>query len=883
MDLAQSLRLHTAERPEATAVLAPGRPPLTFSGLAAHVESLARSLAASGLDRENPIASVLPDDAQTLVAFLAASPVAGFAPLDPDLREAEFDSCLNDLSPSALLAPAGSRSAAVGAAKALGIPILESQATPELGASLLTLPGLKQASAAPGAPDPSALALALRTSATTGRAKCVCLTHANFEAMTRTSVQAMLLGRTDRFLSMMPLFHLQGLLSAIAQLAAGGSVIAAAPFDAGRFPDWIEQWQPTWYTAGPALHGTILALWRERPELSGRSRLRFVRSIGAALAADLLRELEQTLRVPVVEGYGLTEAGAVTSTPLAPYTSKAGSAGVRIAAGVEIMDEAGNLLPPGRAGEIVVRGPSVMKEYRNNPKATLDAFRNGWLRTGDLGYIDEQGFLYVTGRLKEIVNRGGEKILPGEIDIALLAHPAVADAAAFGVPHPQLGEDLAAAVVLRAGESVEGSALREFVAARLAAFKVPRVILFVARLPRGASGKVQRLRLAEEFTELQRTREAGSVAPRTEDERRLAGIWAAVLGIPIRGMDEDFFELGGHSLASSRILARIGEDFGVMLRHDALLAAPTVRRLAALLRDSRARREQIVPIQPEGARPAFFMLRPLPVFRPLAMRLGTERSFLGVVMPRREQLEEGSDLQSVARQLASVVRRRQPSGPYLLGGWSADGVLAFEMAQQLLASGEKVALLALFDTPNPRVLRNRPLRRRASGLFDTFRWRLRFQVASLCQLPMREVPAYLGERISALAEYVAGELRALAKPVARAGDGLAGVPHPSGVRVRIKDYEPQPYAGRLALLQTAGPHTGPEQDRSRGWAEVARGGLTVHMVPGDHLSMFLEPNVEVLARKLAAELEAARSNSTLPVRRIAAGSLEGQGRLGSAY
>jgi acyl-CoA synthetase (AMP-forming)/AMP-acid ligase II/thioesterase domain-containing protein/acyl carrier protein len=841
------------------AILVPGRTPLTFASLSAHVEALAGSLAGSGLEQDRPIAAVLPDDAQTLVAFLAASPVTGFAPMNPDLRQAEFEACLRDLGPSALLVPAGARSSAAQAAKALEIPILEARATPERGAGLFTVSGLKPVSAAPSVPDPSALGLALQTSATTGRAKCVFLTHANLDAMIRASLEAMLLSPTDRFLSMMPLFHLQGLLSACAQLAAGGSVICAAPFDAGRFPGWIDELQPTWYTAGPALHRTILALWRERPELAGRSRLRFVRSIGAALAPELLRELEQTLRVPVLEGYGLTEAGAVTSTPLSPYTRRAGSAGVRIAPGVEIMDAAGNLLPPGQTGEIVVRGPSVMKEYRNSPQATRDAFRSGWFRTGDLGRFDDDGFLYVTGRLKEIVNRGGEKILPGEIDTALLEHPAVADAAAFGIPHPQLGEDVAAAVVLRAGKSVQQNELREFLAARLAAFKVPRVYRFLDHLPRGASGKVQRMRLAEEFAELQRARQAAAVGPGTDDERKLAGIWAAVLGIPAPGIDEDFFELGGHSLASARILSRIEEVFGLTLRHDAILAAPTVRRLAVLLHDSRARREQVVAIQPQGSKPAFFMVRPLPLFRSLAMRLGKERPFLGLVMPRREQLAGGCDLPGVARQLVSAVRQEQPSGPYHLGGWCADGVLAFEMAQQLTAEGEEVALLALFDSPNPALLKVRSARITVGGMLRALRWRLRFQVSSLRQLPVREALAHIAERIAALAPYVADELRGLVKPEAQAGGPLAGTRHPSGIRVRISGYEPRPYFGRLALFPTAGPRPGPPEDTGCGWAGVARNGLAVHAVPGDHISMFLEPNVEVLSRRLAAELERADS------------------------
>ncbi len=867
IDVAETLRHYAAEMPDVPALLAPGRPPLPFAGLSEHVESLAQALAGAGLGRDDVVATVLPDDAQTLCAFLGACLVAGFAPLNPDLHAAEFESSLRDLRPAVLLVPAGSRSPAAGAAESLGIPILEAHTTPKCEAGLFTLSGLNTAGrAARSVPQPSALALSLQTSATTGRAKFVSLSHANIAAMARASSQAMMLGRADRFLCMMPLFHLQGMLSAFEQLMVGGSVVCASPFHADRFPSWIDKLHPTWYTAGPALHRTILALLLEKPKVLRRSRLRFVRSIGSALPAALLRELEETLRLPVVEGYGLTEAGAVTSTPLSPYKSKAGSSGSRIVPGVGIMDEAGNLLPAGRPGEIVVQGPNVMREYRNDPESTRTAFRNGWFRTGDLGWFDAEGFLYVTGRTKEIVNRGGEKILPEEIDKVLMAHPDVTDAAAFAVPHPQLGDDLAAAVVLRVGAAVDETAIRDFLATRLTAFKVPSAVTFLTRIPKGATGKVQRSRLTDEFVELRKTRAAehAAAAPTTDDERELAEIWASVLGIPAPGIDDDFFGLGGHSLASARILARIQQSFGVELRHDALLAAPTVRRLAALLRTPGALRGQIVAIQPEGAKPAFFMMRPLPIFRPLASRLPNDRPFLGVVMPRGRQSESGSDLPSVARQLVSVVRRQQPAGPYYLGGWCADGVVAVEMARQLTAQGETVALLALFDTPNPAFLRKHTFPSKIRRRLNMQLWNIRFQAASVRQLGRKEVPAYLVERLATVARTLADALRTLVLREPRTDNAILGKHHPSGIRLRIMTYHQQSYPGEMTLFRAVGRPVLSVKDPSYGWEGFARGGLVVHPVPGDHLSMFLEPNVEVLAHQFAAELERVDASLAAP-------------------
>jgi thioesterase domain-containing protein/acyl carrier protein len=555
----------------------------------------------------------------------------------------------------------------------------------------------------------------------------------------------------------------------------------------------------------------------------------------------------------------------VTSTPLAPYKRKAGSAGTRVVPGVEIMDQAGNLLPAGHAGEIVLCGPNVMQEYRNDPEATRSAFRNGWFRTGDLGRFDDEGYLFVIGRIKEIINRGGEKILPVEIDQALMTHPEVADAAAFAAPHPQLGEDVAAAVVLRPGAVFDEAAIRAFLAPRLAAFKIPRVWMPVSSIPRGASGKVQRSRLVEQYAGLQEARSAGRAAagPRSEVESKLAEIWETVLGVPVRDVESDFFELGGHSLAAGRVLARIEQTFGVQLGYDALLAAPTIRRQAALLGQPDQR--QITAIQPDGSKPPFFMVRPLPVFRPLATRLGKERPFLGLVMPSGEQLAGAGDWADVARQLVSVLRRRQPSGPYHLGGWCADGVLAFEMAQQLTAQGESVALLALFDTPSPAIVRGCPARVALRRRLDMLCWEARFHLASVRQLGRREVPGYLGDRMAAAARRLAAALRALVRPAPPAGDVRAGRHHPSGIRLRISAYDGRPYMGSLTLFRAEGRRwAGSENDPGYGWARWAQGGLTVHPVPGNHLTMFLEPNVQVLARKLSAEL--ARADAAVAMR-----------------
>jgi acyl-CoA synthetase (AMP-forming)/AMP-acid ligase II/thioesterase domain-containing protein len=841
--------------PDAPAILAPGRKPLTFAALSGHIDYVGHALACRGLGPHDAVAAVLPDDAETLCAFLGVSAVAGFAPLDSSLADAELEACLKDLRPAALLAPAGARSRAAEAAESLGIPVLEARPCPERGAGLFSLAG--SGSADVGArplPDPSSLALLLRTSATTGRAKFVSLTHANLAAMAQASGGALMLGRTDRFLNMMPMFHLQGMLSAFEQLMAGGSVVCVPAFDADRFAAWMDEFQPTWYTAGPVLHRTILTLRREVREPTGWSRLRFVRSVGSALPAALLHELEETLHVPVVEGYGLTEVGAVTSTPLGPHARRPGSAGIRIVPGLEIVDDSGNPLPARRIGEIVVRGPNVMREYRGDPEATAAAFRHGWFRSGDLGFFDEDGYLYVTGRIKEMINRGGEKILPGEIDKVLLAHPAVADVAAFGFPHPTLGEEVGVAVVPRNGALITASELRQFAALSLAAFKTPRRVVFVEAIPKGPTGKPQRHKLAELAAPVS-DRASEPVPAATALEKALSAIWARVLVTPHAGLEDDFFALGGDSFAMTLMLAEVATEFGDLGDPSEFLMNPTLATLAALVaaRSPDGQTPEASPLcalQPRGARVPFFCIPGASedpyYFRYLARRLGSEQPLYVLRDPRAAGQRSLESVEQTAARFIQAIRRVQPHGPYALGGHCYGGIVAFEVARQMSAAGERVELLTFFDTPTPgypKVIR---------------RWR-RYWDEALLFFRERHIPA--GELVSharVLARLAGRYLqRHLGRAAARAGleSPLAGNGPAKEVAGRL--YAPRPLGVKAVAFLAAGERhsTRVLDDIRLGWRDFALGGLEVRSVAGMHDSMLAEPHVQNLARQLAALLD----------------------------
>jgi acyl-CoA synthetase (AMP-forming)/AMP-acid ligase II len=340
--------------------------------------------------------------------------------------------------------------------------------------------------------------MVLHTSGTTSRPKIVPLTQANLCASARHIARTLQFAPRDCGLNIMPLFHIHGLIAGVlAPLAAGSQVFCTPGFNALKFFAWMDEAKPTWYTAVPTMHQAILTRASKNADVIARHPLRFVRSSSSSMPPQVIRELEETFHAPLIEAYGMTEAThQMASNPLPPAVRKPGSVGLPAGPEIAIMAEDGRLLPRGEVGEIVIRGPNVTAGYERNPKANAEAFTDGWFRTGDQGLMDGDGYLSLTGRLKEIINRGGEKVSPREVDEILMDHPAVAQVVCFAMPHPKLGEEVAAAVVLREGAAVTERELQEFVARRAADFKVPKKILFMPEIPKGATGKLQRIGLA---------------------------------------------------------------------------------------------------------------------------------------------------------------------------------------------------------------------------------------------------------------------------------------------------------------------------------------------------------------------------------------------------
>ena len=485
--------------PRDAAIEAPGRAPLSYGALAALAARTGEALHRGGIGRGDRVAIVLPNGPEMATAFLAVAAAATAAPLNPAFRADEFAFYLKDLRARALILPAGATGPAARAAARAGIPVLALTPDEKAGAGSFTL-AVPPAAARPGGGADDA-ALVLHTSGTTSRPKIVPLTAANLCASARNIAGWLALGPGDRCLNIMPLFHIHGLVAGVlASLHAGARVACAPGFNALRFFGWLDDLAPTWFTAVPTMHQAILARAGRNAGIVARRRLRFLRSSSAPLPAPVMTALEAAFDAPVVESYGMTEAAhQMSSNPLPPGVRRPGSVGLAAGPEIAVLDAAGRALAPGTVGEVAIRGDNVTRGYENNPRANAAAFLNGWFRTGDQGVIDAAGHLTLTGRLKEIINRGGEKIAPREVDDALAAHPAVAQAVAFALPHPKLGEEVAAVVVLHEGAEVGERALRAFAGEALADFKVPRRILIRDAIPKGATGKLQRIGLARKL------------------------------------------------------------------------------------------------------------------------------------------------------------------------------------------------------------------------------------------------------------------------------------------------------------------------------------------------------------------------------------------------
>jgi thioesterase domain-containing protein/acyl carrier protein len=550
--------------------------------------------------------------------------------------------------------------------------------------------------------------------------------------------------------------------------------------------------------------------------------------------------LEKEFRVPVIEAYGMTEAAhQIAGNPLPPGIRKPGSVGLPSCAAVAILDAGGKPLETGKTGEVAIRGENVTAGYETESGAGGEAFADGWLRTGDLGRLDGDGYLYLTGRLKEIINRGGYKISPAEIDETLMSHPRVVQASAFAIPHPTLGEDVAVAVVADGAESLSERELREYALSRLTELKAPSRVLFVGEIPKGPTGKLQRSELAGRLGHLLK---ADYIDPRDEVESDLREIWRWLLEVEPVGVRDNFFDLGGTSLLAVRLFSHIQDHFGKSLPLSTLVHAPTIEELAGAIRGNgwAARWKYLVPIRTAGDRPPFFCVHPHDGdafrFREMAVMLKPDQPFYGLRARAPEGKEPSNpDIMDMAREYVEEIRRFQPSGPYFLGGECTGGAIALEMARRLLQEGEQVAFAAMILSFAPGGDLNRP----GMNFLTMVYYRIRTEIDFLLTMRSLLEPAgrrrFLRDMIRANAIQVGYLFKRLYYKLFSAyGEAYIREEDDQALRMReaVNAFHPDVYPERLTLLRMEKIDMKLFPSEDWGWGKIAQGGVDVHVIPG---------------------------------------------------
>lgn len=710
--LYRALARLAAAAPRRPALLATRFAPLDRGALCDQLDGIRHQLRRAGLGREAKIGVMIPDAAQAAVGILGVACSAVAVPLDPRLGPAELDQFLEQLPLDALLIIDGGPDAGYRAAHRHDLPLIIAEPAEDGSAGLLLRATAAAVPAPDAEPEADAPAFILRSSGTTARPKLIPFSHRNMLAAAHNWQRWFRLNAEDRCLCVSAPYYSHGLkVTILTPLLGGGSVAFPLSPATVDLHEWFETLQPSWYSAGPALHRAVLEATHSRPEAFARHRLRFASSGGAPLQQEIVDGLQAALGMPLLEHYGSSEAAQIAVNTPFPGEHKAGTVGRPLPGSVRIVDDAGASVAVGERGEVLLRGPTLMAGYLGDPALNQAAFHDGWFHTGDLGSFDADGFLRLHGRLREVINRGGEKVSLQEVDDALLRHPAVAEAAAFAVPHPRLGEDVAAAVVLRPGMQVEAEALREYLRGELVYFKVPRRIQLLDELPRGLTGKVLRHRLSDALLAMRAAQaRAGATtadALLTPLERDVLGVWRRLLKTDAVGPDDNFFDCGGDSLLATEMLAELEQLLGRMIP-ETVLVEESARKLAARLQDLAG---QVIPViefnQDPQRTPLFWFHGDFAqggyYIRRLAKLLGARQPLIAIAPHGLDNEPIPASVEQMARARLPLILERQTRGPYRIGGYCNGALVAFETARLLIEAGEEVEIVALIDPPTANV------------------------------------------------------------------------------------------------------------------------------------------------------------------------------------
>ncbi|NTW32323.1 MAG: AMP-binding protein [Bacteroidetes bacterium] len=684
---------------------------LSYADFWKQIEFISGSLKKVGLRNGDSIITYIPDNFYTPIVIFSVVNTAICVPLNRALTSSELCASIKRIKPRAIIINENINDEQFNQIKKeLNFAVIKISwqavySKPKITTDLDDFKIIKQRYS-------SDISLILMTSATTGRSKLVPLRHKQLLELIKNGFTVFPEAMNGRILIMIPHFHIQWLMAYFIQMFSGGSIIQTEGFNEGVFIQCFTNLNPTQFTANPTILEALTTFPVDFYKNNAFSELRFIVSTGTTLLPALRNRVENLFHTRVYQGYGLTETSAITKTPKLVSEDREGSVGKCIGAEVKIIDEAGEFLDFGETGEIIVRGSTVISAYIDDPEANKASFINGWFRTGDLGKLDADGFLYLSGRKKEMINRGAEKILPGEVEEAILRHPSVKEAVVFPYPHIRLGEDVAACIVLNNPLSLVD--LRKFLKNHIAPFKIPHLIFHVESIPKGTTGKPQRTKLAELLLptiDFNKT-VSGSNREFNDIEYNLAEIWKNLLNVNTVDLHDDFFQIGGDSICAVQMLCLIEEKWGCVIKSEELIISSALESIAGMIQNklisgdisgSKIPENKIIVIQETGNKAPYFLValkgENLSIYRDLIRELGTEQPIYGLTteMHYTDNISL-SLLEQIASIYVDLICKTQPEGQYHIAGTSLSGMIALETANQLILKPTKIVTVILFDT-----------------------------------------------------------------------------------------------------------------------------------------------------------------------------------------
>ncbi|MHC1717742.1 MAG: AMP-binding protein [Acidaminococcaceae bacterium] len=849
-----------SSNPESPAIYLPDANFINYKQLTEQVNVLSSELVKGGYANRQRIAVIMPHGLEAVLAFYAATLVATAVPLNPNSSADELKRYMKLAQVDAIIVKEGYSEAVQQAAAEMAIPIILMKMKNN-DSLQFHLDGIIQKIFDDHNSPENDIAVVLFTSGTTSTPKVVPLTHANLIKTVDTARGMFDLHKDDRSISVIPLFHVYGIVGPLfSSVAVGSGIVFLPAFNPQEFFRMLRTLKITWYAASPAIHYAV-AEYAEKINADKDSYcLRLIRSGGAPLPVKVIEKLKRRFGAVVVQGYGLTEtSGLGTCNSLLLGKIKDESVGVPTGCEIGIIDEQEKFLPQLATGEIVIRGENVTKGYENISNNEQMFVQDGWFRTGDQGYIDEDGHIFITGRIKEIINRGGVKISPYEIEEILCRHEDVMEAAVFAAPHAYLGEIPMALVVLTPASLLTAEQLKNFLSDRISLVKLPAHILFVAKIPKSANGKVQRRLLyhyiqnhPEEFpAKLLETAAADDSEFNNKTEKMLADIWRELFKVEHISKTEDFFEAGGDSLMAEMLFAEIERVLAVKMPAGTILANRTIQKLAAVIDGGSStprRLDFVVPINPTGSRQPLFCIHNVGgdvlTYRKLADYLDKEQTVFGLSLNlEAKKLPHPISIVDLARCYIQEIRTVQPNGPYYLAGHSLGGLIAYEISRQLQEQNQVVALLAMLDTRLLNKKKRKPL------------WKkLKHNYQKLACVPFLQIFHYLKQKTLDEIERLKVKrfMRTYPAPLDKKLNQTALTKNL--LQYAGRNYKPESYQGTITYFNAKQKQNNYAEETLKGWAKLAER-IQVVEIDANHSTIVREPAVKELAFKLEEALK----------------------------